>query len=95
MKSVLWRPSALQDVEDIYTYLVERSPQGAKNVVRQIERDAQRGCLFPYSNRKGFTPNSYEIVMTQYPYIIVYEVREQIEIVAVFATATDVQRGGS
>jgi len=92
MRTVLWRPSALQDVAGIHDYLAERSPQGARNVVQQIERDAQRGCLFPYSNRMGHTTNTYEIVMTKYPYIIVYEVREQIEVVAVFATATDTPR---
>ena len=89
MKQLLWRPSALRDLDNIHQYIFERHPQAASHVINKIYADAQRSGAFPLSGRKGETPNTYEIVVTQYPYVVVYEIGEDIEVIAVFHTAQE------
>lgn len=89
MRQILWRPSALKDLGKIHQYIAERSLQGANRVINQIYKDIQRAGLFPLSGRNGQTPYTYELVVIQFPYVVVYEICDDIEVIAVFHTAQD------
>ena len=89
---VRYRQRALADIENIYDYLNERSPRAATEIVARIRAAADRLGQWPRMGHLGRAASTYEWVVVGSPYIIVYEIddaADELAIIAVFHGAQD------
>jgi toxin ParE1/3/4 len=63
----------------------KRSPRAADAVIERILVSAERLGRFPYIGHPGRAPGTYEWVIPGLPYILVYQVRHDDELVMVMA----------
>jgi len=89
---VVYRLEALGDLQNHFSYIAEDDPAAASRVVTDICKVIRRLEIFPYSGRKGIVEGSYELVVPRLPYIVVYRVHSEVEILAVFHTSTNEPR---
>ena len=89
---VAYRLEALQDLDRLRAYILERNPSAAPRVADAIRHSISRLEPFPYSGRQGIVPGTYELVVPKLPYIVVYRVAEHVEIISIFHTSTDEPR---
>ena len=83
-----WHQQALEDLRGIHEYIAKHSPASASRVVAAI-RD-QVGILreHPAMSRPGRLPDSRELVVSRYPYIVAYrEKGMDVEIFLVIHTS--------
>ena len=88
---IRWTRAATADLESIANYLFEKTPEHAARLVREIYRTPSSLKNFPNRGRAGKKIGTRELVMPSLPYIIVYQVRD--DIVHVRASFT-VRNGG-
>ncbi len=89
---VRYRLRAQLDIENIYQYIRGRSPRAATDVVARIRFAADRLGRLPYMGHIGRARGTFEWVVVGLPYIIVYEIDEgtdEVAILAVFHGAQD------
>jgi toxin ParE1/3/4 len=87
MDEIYWTDAALQDLDDIGTYIAVDSPRSAEAVVRRIIETVAALSYQPRMGRMGRVESTREIVVRGTPYIAVYRLRERIEIITVFHTS--------
>ena len=83
---------ALADLEGIYHWIAEDSPQAAKAVVDRVFASIELLTSFPFMGRAGREDGTREWVIPRLPYIAVYEVhddRGEVIVIAVFHGAQD------
>ena len=84
---VRYRLRAQLDLEHIYGYINQRSPRAATEVVARIRLAADRLGHLPYMGHTGRVRGTFEWVVVGLPYVIVYEIEEaadELAIIAVF-----------
>lgn len=87
---VLYRPSALVDLNAIHDYIAADNPDAARRVIANIRHSIDRLTVFPHSGRAGIVPNTQELVVPRSRYIAVFQFTENhIEVVGVFDAARD------
>lgn len=92
MRLVFAEP-AERDLKDIVDYIALDNPGAAESVYRAIIAATERLSKFPKIGRFGRLPGTREFSVAALPYIIVYEVSEDVmTILAVFHTARDLAR---
>ena len=69
---VRYRPTALAQLDAIFTYIEARNPHAAARVLHEIKRSIDRLADFPYSSRTGEVPGIRELPIARYPYIVFY-----------------------
>ena len=86
MLSVQWRSEAEADLETILTYIAERNPTAAYDLLADIEQATSQLPQHPYLYRHGRVAGTRELVV--HPnYLIVYRVTTAaIEIINVLHT---------
>lgn len=85
---VKWLRRALQNLDAEATYIAQNSPQNAAACVAHLLASAEMLAAHPQMGRPGRVPGTRELVVTRFPYILPYRVREQaVEILRVFHTA--------
>lgn len=85
---VKWLRQALRNLDEEAAYIAQDSPQSAAALVRHLMTSAEMLAVHPHMGRPGRVPGTRELVVTRYPYILPYRVREQnVEILRVFHTA--------
>jgi toxin ParE1/3/4 len=82
---VRYRRRAQLDIENVHQYIETRNPRAATEVVARIRHAADRLGLLPYIGHLGGSRGTYEWVVVGLPYIIVYEIDEAIDEVAIIA----------
>jgi toxin ParE1/3/4 len=82
---VIIREAAYDDLDRIYAWIAKDRPRSADAVIDRILESAERLGRFPYMGHVGRTAGTYEWVIPGLPYIIVYEVRENEDLVSVDA----------
>jgi plasmid stabilization system protein ParE len=65
---------AREHIAAIYSYIRDRNPAAATQVVARIRLAAEGLTEFPRMGRAGRVPGTHELVVRGLPYIIVYEV---------------------
>jgi plasmid stabilization system protein ParE len=93
---VRYRRRAQIDIENIHQYIDQQNPRAATEVVARIRYAADRLGLLPYIGHAGRVPGTYEWVVVGLPNVIVYEIDEaadEVAVIAVFHGAQD--RGGA
>ena len=81
MLTLVWRASALDDLENVITFIAERAVSAAERLQAAIEGCAERLPEHPFMFRPGRVPGTREAVV--HPnYILVYRVTtEAVEVV--------------
>ena len=73
-----WTEDAAADLEQIANYLLDHVPERAADIVEQIY-NAPSGLLkFPQRGRPGKKEGTRELVLSPLPYIVVYQIGEEI-----------------
>ncbi len=81
---IVWTTSAVLDLEQISDYLLEKHPEFATTTIQSIFKSVSELKLFPARGRPGRKKGTRELVLTQLPYLAVYElVGEMIRILRV------------
>jgi plasmid stabilization system protein ParE len=79
-----YTPRALAELDEILTFIKERSPQGAQHVQARIQSITNLLIEHPKSGQAASNPNLRRIAAAPYPYLIFYKVtKEEIVIIAV------------
>lgn len=89
---IRWRPTALAQLDAIFTYIEERNPDAAHRVKKTIMRSIERLAEFPYSSRASEVPGIRELPIVRYPYIVFYAVddaAQEVYILRVRHTSQD------
>ena len=81
---VIVREAAYADLERIYAWIAQDSPQNAKSVVDRIcEAIDEHLAFLPYTGHPGRARGTYEWVVRGLPYIVVYRVDDALELTVV------------
>ena len=81
---LVWTAAAVIDLEQISDYLLEKNPEIAAPIIRRIFESALELKRFPRRGRPGRKRGTRELVLTQLPYLLVYEtVEESIRVLRV------------
>lgn len=92
MRLVFTRAAA-SDLDGIIDYIALDSPAAAEKVFRAIVAATERLTDFPDMGHVGRLPDTREIPVAGFPYLIVYQVAaETVTILAVFHGARDLVR---
>lgn len=95
MLPVVWTTAALADLEQILTYVAERSPQGAATIAARVQQATLDIATVPRASRRDPATGTYECVVRGVPLLLVYEFvtrpdgAPQADIIAVFHTARE------
>ncbi len=85
---VRWTRPALSQLDQIQDYVAEDSPAAAHDIALALtSRPEQLLSEHPLAGRPGRVPRTRELVFADMPYIIVYRVTDDVEILAVAHTA--------
>ncbi len=81
MLTLVWRASALADLETVISYISERNVEAAERLLDSIDSCAERLSEHPFMYRAGRVPGMREALV--HPnYILVYRITtEAVEIV--------------
>ncbi len=86
---VRWLAAARADVREIGRWIAKDRPATAKEVAQRIRRAAQSLGQNPGLGRAGVVLDTRERVVPGLPYIIIYRVRDAVEIVWVIDARRD------
>jgi len=80
-----WTPPARDHLSEIHDYIAKNNPAAARRVVGQVRKDADLLRDNPGMGRLGRVEGTREVVVSRFPYIIVYRAAapDQVYIAAV------------
>lgn len=85
---IIWLDKALDDVATQADVIDLRRPASAAKLREVIARAVEYIAHFPKIGHPGRRPNTFEYVVPDWPYIIIYQVRgDNVTIMAVFHTS--------
>ena len=85
---VRWLRGARENLDDEAAYLASDSPRVASEFVRHLRDSAALLATQPNVGRPGRISGTRELVISRFPYILPYRVRnDSVEILRVFHTA--------
>jgi plasmid stabilization system protein ParE len=65
---------AERDLDGHFEYVLERNPEAALRMYDAIVNQIMSLREFPYRTRQGRVPGTRELVIMNYPYIVVFEI---------------------
>ena len=85
---VRWLHRALQNIDDIATYIASDNPVAARVVVSRIRRRTSTLSRHPRSGRTGRVDTTRELVIAGLPYIVIYTISlDEVHILRVLHTS--------
>lgn len=72
--TITWTIPAHDDFLGIVAWIREHNPEAAARVGRQILDAVEQLNVFPLQGRPGRSPGTRELVITGFPYLVVYSV---------------------
>jgi addiction module RelE/StbE family toxin len=84
-----WTLPARDHLAEIHRYISKDNPSAARRVVSQVRKDADLLKDNPEIGRPGRIEETRELIVSRFPYIIVYRVAstDEVQIAAVIHTA--------
>jgi toxin ParE1/3/4 len=76
MMEVLWSPRAKQNLDEIFSYVRQRNPSAAVEVLDSVEDRVLQLKSYPDLGRPGRIIGTRELIITGTPYIAAYQVRQ-------------------
>jgi toxin ParE1/3/4 len=89
---VVFREAAYADLDRIFIWIARDRPRSARSVVDRILDSAERLGRFPHMGHVGRAPGTFELVVPGLPYVVVYRINtddDVIDVVSVFHGAQD------
>ena len=89
---VILREAAHGDLDRIFDWIAKDRPRSAHAVIERILESAERLGRFPHLGHVGRAPDTFEWIVPRLPYIVVYRVNadnDVIDVVSVFHGAQD------
>ena len=83
MDEVVWTERARRSLESIGEFTAKDDPAVASRVVRRIVEQVSGLSFYPRIGRLGSVEGTRELVITDTPYIVVYQLTERVEILRV------------
>jgi len=80
---VRYSPKARAHLTAIFTYIAERNPRAATRVLARIRSAINQLSDFPRMGRPGTLPRTYEWAVSGLPYIVVYEIHSDPDLIAI------------
>ncbi|MGO7997873.1 type II toxin-antitoxin system RelE/ParE family toxin [Rhizobium ruizarguesonis] len=80
---IIRRDSYAIDLDGIVDYIALDNPSAALDMWDEIERQVERLRDFPRSGRIGRMPETRELVVSGTPYIVVYLLSDDVELIRV------------
>jgi addiction module RelE/StbE family toxin len=71
---IVWRPMALEDLEQARHYVAEHNPRAADRLWGRILNAVERLAFLPGLGRPGRVEATRELVVPRTPYIVAYTV---------------------
>jgi toxin ParE1/3/4 len=88
MSVVIWLNEALEDLKSIGNYIAQENPAASYKVLIKIKATADNLPLHPEIGRLGRVNGTREIVVSDLPYILAYQItKKDIRILAVMHTS--------
>jgi toxin ParE1/3/4 len=88
MNHVVWLDEALEDLKSIGNYIAQENPEAAYKILNKIKATADNLSLHPEIGRLGRVNGTREIVYSDLPYILAYQItKRDIRILAVMHTS--------
>jgi toxin ParE1/3/4 len=85
---IVWRASALNDLEAVREFIVQDNPRAAARVLTSIRAAVGRLGRHPSLGRAGRVEGTRELIISNAPYIVAYRVVEnQVRVLAVIHTS--------
>jgi addiction module RelE/StbE family toxin len=84
---VRWLRTALRNLDDQAAYIARDNPRAAQRVVERIRTAADQLAEHPNMGRTGRVPQTRELIVAGTPWIIVYRVRDAVEILRILHAA--------
>lgn len=78
---VRWSTAAAQDLERIYDFIAQTSPEGARRVTTIILEGIGILTEFPRRGRPGRVEHTRELILA--PFVAVYEVQEAVHVLRI------------
>jgi toxin ParE1/3/4 len=75
---IRWSELAADRLNDIFEYIAMDNDDAATSMVQRIYAGIDRIAQMPYSGRKGQTDGTRELVVPGTPYIVVYEILDEV-----------------
>lgn len=87
---IVWLPEARSERAELIDYIAERNMLAAFSVDDQISRQVEQLIAFPHLWRRGRAPGTFELVVSQTPYILAYRLHgDEVQILHVFHERRD------
>jgi addiction module RelE/StbE family toxin len=83
MHEVHWTRRALRNLHDIGTYIALDDPAASERVVARIVEQVARLSTFPQAGRVGRVAGTRELVISSTPYIAIYRIAADVEILRI------------
>jgi len=80
---IVRRDSYAADLDSIVDHIALENPEAALDIWDDIERQIERLRDFPRSGRIGRMPETRELVVSGTPYIVVYLISDDVELIRV------------
>jgi toxin ParE1/3/4 len=83
---------ARRHIAAIFSYINDRNPAAATQIISRIRLAAERLAEFPRIGHAGRVPGTHEWVVRSLPYVVVYDIsliEDEIVILGVFHGAQD------
>ena len=74
---LVWTSTAAADLEQIFDYLLEKRPKLVTTTIQRILTSVSELRQFPRRGRPGRREGTRELVLTQLPYLVVYQIVDQ------------------
>jgi toxin ParE1/3/4 len=74
---LVWTSAAVADIEQIFDYLLEKIPDRVTTTIERVFTSVSELRQFPRRGRPGRKEGTRELVLTQLPYLVDYEVVDQ------------------
>ena len=71
---IVWRPIALEDLEQARHYIAEHNPGAADRLCGRILNSVERLAMLPGLGRPGRVEGTRELIVPRTPYIVAYTV---------------------
>lgn len=86
-----WSNGAEKNLDAIEAYIAKDNPSAAaKTVLLIVRRVSEQLSKYPSSGRLGRVDNTRELIFPEFPYIVIYTIKQEIIfIVRVFHAAQD------
>jgi len=78
-----WSPAAAEDLQDLFDYIRTDNPSVAQRAAEIIYMRASELGAHPYQGRPGRILGTRELPLPPLPFIVVYRVREDADVIEI------------